>query len=74
MAEKSGRAARKTKIGDKIEHPYTEFEGTKLWRVIDKALDDLVENRDLTETTDRRYIVGYLCKRIVKSNIEKTRG
>jgi len=74
MADKSGQAARRTKTSDKIEHPYTEFEDTKLWRVIDKAVDDLVENRDLTETTDRRYIVGYLCNKIVKSNIGKTRG
>lgn len=74
MAEKSGRAVRKTKTSDKIEHPYTEFEGTKLWRVIDKAIDDLVKNQDLTETTARRYIVGYLCKKIDRSNLKKPSG
>ena len=31
---------------------------------MDKAIDDLVENGDLTETTRREYIVGYICKKL----------
>ncbi len=65
MVDKSGQVGRKTKIKPLDEsHPYKEYEGTKLWKTIDKAIDDLVENQDLEETTPRSYIVGYLCKKI----------
>ena len=43
-------------------HPYREYEGTPLWRALDKGIADLVENQDLEERTRREYIVGYLCK------------
>lgn len=46
----------------KDDFPYHEFESTKLWGVINQAMFDLVENTDLDEMTDRKYIVGYLCK------------
>lgn len=49
---------------DRFNHPYIEFEDTPLWNAIDEAIDDLVENQDLTETTHRSYVVGYLCKKI----------
>jgi hypothetical protein len=44
------------------EHPYREFEGTALWKALDKGIADLVENQDLKEIAKREYIVGYLCK------------
>ncbi len=72
MVKKSGPEARKTKTNDKTEHPYAKFEDTKLWSVLDKAIDDLVENRDIKETTNRRYIVGYLCMKIEESGLEKS--
>jgi hypothetical protein len=53
-----------------MSHPYKQFEGTPLWEVINKGLDDLVENNNLEETTRREYIVGYLCKFINESQME----
>jgi hypothetical protein len=50
-----------------MSHPYEQFENTPLWKVINKGIDDLVENNDLEETTRREYIVGYLCKLIDES-------
>jgi hypothetical protein len=50
-----------------MSHPYGQFEGTPLWEVINKGIDDLVENNDLEETTQREYIVGYLCMLINES-------
>jgi hypothetical protein len=46
------------------EHPYDDYEGTALWRQIDAAVRDLVDNGDLLEQTDRRYIVGYITKQL----------
>ncbi len=45
-------------------HPYLAWEGTSLWRVVEKAVGDLVENQDLIENEYREYIVGYICKLI----------
>jgi hypothetical protein len=43
-------------------HPYTRWEGTPLWRVIDKAVCDLIQNQDLVEDEYHEYVVGYICK------------
>ena len=55
-------------------HPYTRFEGTPLWRALERALDDLVTNRDLVETTRREYIVGYLCQEVVAAGVRLSPG
>ena len=47
-------------------HPYCEYEGTPLWRALDKGIADLVENQDLEERTRREYFVGYLCKLLAR--------
>ena len=52
-----------------FDHPYKEFEGKRLWAVIDEAVEDLVDNRDIMETTHRNYIVGYLCKKIEEGGL-----
>ncbi len=46
------------------QHPYTEFEGSVLWRTVEKAIVALVKNGDLKEQTAREYIVGYICQTI----------
>jgi hypothetical protein len=46
------------------KHFYTRWEGSPLWRVIDKAVCDLVQNQDLVEDEYHEYIVGYICKTI----------
>lgn len=45
-----------------MKHPYKELEGTLLWRVVDKAVAELVENQDLEVTTPREYVIGYLAQ------------
>ncbi|UPM52839.1 hypothetical protein [Gottfriedia acidiceleris] len=54
-----------------MSHPYEKFENTPLWNVINKGINDLVENNDIEETTKREYIVGYLCKVIIESDSKK---
>jgi hypothetical protein len=46
--------------------PYDVYKGTEVWRIVEKAICDLVENGDIVETTRRDYIVGYICKQISK--------
>lgn len=52
------------------KHPYTEYESTQLWQILDQGITDLVENNDLKETTSRVYIVGYLCKLLTENQNE----
>jgi hypothetical protein len=48
------------------KHPYVEYEGSKEWRILDAEITELVRNNDLVEQTDRRYIVGALCKALAQ--------
>lgn len=54
-----------------MSHPYKQFENTHLWEAINKGIAELVENQDIEETTQREYIVGYLCKVISESDAKK---
>jgi hypothetical protein len=55
-------AESKAKSGN--PHPYVRLENTPFWKVIEVGIADLVENRDIVEKTDRRYIVGYICEAV----------
>jgi len=46
------------------QHPYNKFEGSVLWRAIEKQIAALVKNGDLKELTAREYIVGSICQAI----------
>ena len=64
MEGSSGPTARKITSNGiaKTPHPYPKFEGTALWTKVNRAVDALVKNGDIQETTRREYIVGYICK------------
>jgi hypothetical protein len=42
--------------------PYQKYKGTEQWRALNKAIQNLVKNKDLVENTTRDRILGYLCK------------
>jgi hypothetical protein len=46
------------------QHPYKQFEGSVLWRVVEKEIAALVRNGDMKELTARDYIVGSICQAI----------
>jgi hypothetical protein len=48
-----------------MPHPYIGLEGTRLWTAAESAINDLVLNNDLIESTARPYIVGYLCQKLL---------
>jgi len=54
-------------------HPYSEFENTKLWKIVDAAIDKLEKNGDLKLETQWVYVIGYLCK-MLDSNSVATYG
>ena len=43
-------------------HPYSIYEGTPTWKMVDSAINDLIKNGDVIEQTSHDYVVGYLCK------------
>ena len=47
-----------------MDHAYKALESDPLWRVVESALDQLVQNADVVEQTPREYIVGYIVKTI----------
>ena len=47
-------------IGSK--HPYVGYEDSDLWNTIQRAIRDLIENKDLVLCTKAEYVVGYICK------------
>ena len=55
-------------------HPHTAYEGSPLWKVVSKAIKELVQNRDLSETTAHPYVVGYICKRISEARKLKAKS
>ncbi|GEM_PF-7122296 len=70
MVAKNGPAASRIKSGKGMpatlskSHPYKKYEATPEWKALWESMDDLVKNKDVTETTDRSYIVGYLVQQL----------
>ena len=50
-------------------HPYVEFEGTPLWRTVKKAIADLDKNHDVELTEWYQYVVGYVCRQLVRGKV-----
>jgi hypothetical protein len=55
------------------EHPYKKYESHRFWKKLKKGISDLVENQDLVEREARSYIVGYLCKILLKPKKKRKR-
>jgi hypothetical protein len=54
------------------EFQYNQLQATETWSVVDDAIKQLAENKDLVETTDRRYIVGFILKQLDDNKLLKT--
>ncbi len=50
-----------------MEHPYKKYESSKNWEIIEKAINDLIENQDIDLTTRPEYVIGYICDKIETS-------
>ncbi len=51
--------------------PYDKYKSDPLWKTVETAIHDLIENQDLTLTTLEYYVVGHLVKSIVEKNSEQ---
>jgi hypothetical protein len=54
----------KGNIGLKMSSPYEKHKNTSNWRIIEEALNNLVENKDIELTTASDYVIGYLCEKL----------
>ena len=55
----------------KIKHPYSQYEKYRSWKIVERAIKDLVGNQDLKELMPRQYIVGYILKLLDKAKLLK---
>ncbi len=44
--------------------PYDKYKKKPIWTVIEKALNDLVENQDIIFQTVPDYVIGYIVKKL----------
>jgi hypothetical protein len=58
----------------KPKHPYVEFEGSELWKVISKTVRELEKNGDFQLTTNSNYVVGFLCQQLQQKKLVSRRG
>jgi hypothetical protein len=54
------------------KHPYVVYEQTDLWKSLERSLDALVNNNDITLQTPNEYVIGYICQQLDKDKIIKT--
>jgi hypothetical protein len=53
----------------KHDCPYRELEKLPVWKVLSRGIKNLEANGDIEEKTARHYIVGYLAKLLVESDM-----
>lgn len=52
---------------------YEKYKKLELWKLISETLLELKKNRDLQIFTDEDYITGYICKKLVESDLWSTK-
>lgn len=52
------------------DFPYKDYMDATAWKVIESALADLVENKDIVITTHQDYVIGYLVKALVDNSAD----
>ena len=58
------------KIKQKImQHPYKKYEQDKTWTVVNDLINDLINNNDIELQTPIEYVVGYICKGLLDSQV-----
>jgi hypothetical protein len=38
---------------NEVRHPYKEYENKKIWKLIEKGIDDLIDNQDIELTSKK---------------------
>jgi hypothetical protein len=72
MAKNSGQTGPKIKTSEEnVSGVYDQYKSSNLWPIVKEAIEDLVKNQDLKETTLQYYIVGYIVKCIETRSSKK---
>lgn len=53
-----------------MQHPYIKYEQDKIWTVV----NDLINNNDIELQTPIEYVVGYICKGLLDSQVINAGG
>ena len=54
-----------------MRHPYIKYEQDKIWTVVNDLINDLINNNDIELQTPIEYVVGYICKGLLDSQVIK---
>ena len=54
-----------------MQHPYIKYEQDKTWTVVNDLINDLINNNDIELQTSIEYVVGYICKGLLDSQVTK---
>ena len=52
-----------------MQHPYIKYEQDKIWTVVNDLINDLINNNDIELQTPIEYVVGYICKGLLDSQV-----
>ena len=52
-----------------MQHPYIKYEQDKTWTVVNDLINDLINNNDIEPQTPIEYVVGYICKGLLDSQV-----
>ena len=52
-----------------MQHPYIKYEQDKTWTVVNDLINDLINNNDIELQTPIEYVVSYICKGLLDSQV-----
>jgi len=51
--------------------PYQQFEAFLAWDIMEQAIEELERNKDVIVQTDKRYVIGYILKKLADKGYVK---
>ena len=51
-----------------MKHLYAKYENAKIWKIIERALEDLSKNNDIEISTCKEYVIGFICQQLESEN------
>ena len=52
-----------------MQHPYIKYEQAKTLTVVNYLINDLINNNDIELQTPIEYVIGYICKGLLDSQV-----
>ena len=72
MVNKFDLMEQKTKTKDlKLKTPYTQYQNTEEWAIIEYLLKELENNQDIELKTAPEYVIGYLVEKLRNKDLFK---